>query len=374
LTRKARRRIVKADIEFVSLCPAGKNLMPVVFKEDGAFEFRALVKSRLAEEGTITALVYVPEHVDADGDVASAEAIKGFCYAHAKRGAKIDLRHNGRSLSTDEAYVAENFIVQKGDARFVGMKDSDGHDVDATDAWAQVIKIESEPLRAEYRDGKWGGVSMFGRAQVQAIKEASAEAALVDELAKRLLAATTNGGDDVDKKEVEEVVKAGNESLVKTIGEAFTAALAPVVKALMPAKDEKKDESTSKTAEVPVFKGDRSNPEDLRKHQLVLEEYELAKDVDFADAKQVGAYVEKLEAVRKARVDAAKDKPGVKPVGKAARLPSAAATAAAAATVAKGEEADEDDSDAAEIRKSADEIAAFANRRYGHKPVEPAKA
>jgi len=48
--------------------------------------------------------------------------------------------------------------------------------------------------------------------------------------------------------------------------------------------------------------------------------------------------------------------------------------AAAAATVAKGEEADEDESDEAEIRKSADEIAAFANRRYGHKPAEPAKA
>lgn len=370
MTHQARRRIIKAEIEFVSLCPAGKNRLPVIYKADGTFELCGLVKAdALAEQGTITALIYAPNHVDMDGDVADAEAIKGFCYAHARKGAKLDLRHDGRSLTTDEAFVAENFLVQKGDPRFADVVDDDGNKVDATGAWAQVIKIDSETLRADYRSGKWHGVSMFGRAQVEAIKAQSASDRLVDELAKRLLG-THNGGDDVEKAEVEQIVKAGNDGLVKTIGDAMVAALAPIVKALTPAPKDPASPEAAKPLEAPVFKGDRTNLEDLRKHAQATEEFVLGKDVDFASPVAVSEYVEKLSALRKARTDAAKA--GGKG-GKPARLPSAAATVAKAAD-GEDEIDDEDETDEAEIVKSAEAIAASANRRYGIVPAAPAKA
>ena len=164
------RKIKKAKITCVSLCPRGKNRMPVLFKEDGTVQFDALTKGDPAE-GELTALVYVPERPDADGDFASAQVIKEMAHEYQRDHRELDLRHDGKVLSPEQAFVAENFIVQKDDPRFKDLKDYDGNPVDATGAWGMVIKIEDEKLRKLYQDGEWNGVSMFGTAQVESSKE-----------------------------------------------------------------------------------------------------------------------------------------------------------------------------------------------------------
>ena len=57
-------------------------------------------------------------------------------------GVEIDLRHDEKPLSKDQAYVAETFIVQKDDPRFAGMKDYNGFDVQIEGDWGVDIKIE----------------------------------------------------------------------------------------------------------------------------------------------------------------------------------------------------------------------------------------
>lgn len=157
------RRIKKAKITFVSLCPRGKNQMPVLFKDDGTFEVQTLVKEQA--EGELTALVYVPEHSDSDGDVADAKVIKEMAHDYLRDSGKVDVRHNGQALTKEQGYVAESFIVQKGDPRFEDMIDLKGRPVDAAGSWGMVIKIDDPELRSKYANGEWQGVSMFGFAE-----------------------------------------------------------------------------------------------------------------------------------------------------------------------------------------------------------------
>jgi flagellar biosynthesis GTPase FlhF len=158
------RKIKKAKISFISLVPAGANKMPVIYKEDGTMEMQTL--SKMQEDGELLAVVYVPGLVDADGDYADAKVIKEMAHDFLQNSRKIDLRHNGQSLSANQAYLAESFIVAKGDERFKDFKDYDGNPVDVTGSWAVVIKVEDPELRKLYREGQWNGVSMFGRAEV----------------------------------------------------------------------------------------------------------------------------------------------------------------------------------------------------------------
>ena len=52
------RRIKKAAIKFISLCPAGANLIDTVYKTDGGVTFNTLVKAahKFDEEGDITSV------------------------------------------------------------------------------------------------------------------------------------------------------------------------------------------------------------------------------------------------------------------------------------------------------------------------------
>ena len=165
-----KRRIKKASISFVSLCPQGKNKIATLYKEDGKDMLQIDTLVKLQDEGTLLAVVYVPEHPDSEGDVASTEVVKEMAHSHMQSGAMLDVRHNLKPLSKEDAFVAESFIVQKGDKRFADMTDRNGSPVDVTGAWAQVIKLESPELRALYKDEGWQGVSLYGEALVVAEK------------------------------------------------------------------------------------------------------------------------------------------------------------------------------------------------------------
>ena len=157
------KRLKNPRIKWVSLCPAGKNRIPVLFKEDGTFEVELL--SKMSSEGILTALVYVPDLLDSDGDFADAQTVKEMAYSFQKEGGQIDLRHDGKALGRDRAWVAETFIVQKGDPRFNEFRTRSGEKVDPTGSWGMVIKVEDPNLQKLYNDGAWHGVSLAGVAE-----------------------------------------------------------------------------------------------------------------------------------------------------------------------------------------------------------------
>jgi len=271
------RRIKKAKINKISLVPRGANQLPVLYKADeDRVQFEPVLKFH-ADKGELLAVVYAPESEDSQGDIASAEVIKDMMYDAAKDGLpNINIQHKGADVPRDQAYVAESFIVQKGDERFSEMKDYNGNPVDVTGGWATVIKIEDEGLRKAYRDGEWNGVSMEGSAVVEQQKEDSILSYL-----KKILPSftpTPKEDDQVNSKELTAALAENNKALIEGL-----------TKALTPAESENKKEV--KKEEIP-FEGDPTNRKDVEAH---LAKIQTAK-IDWSDAEAVAKYAETLKS------------------------------------------------------------------------------
>ena len=276
------RRIIEADIKFVSLCPAGMNGIQTLYKSaDKRAEFRGVTKAstEFDEKGEIHACVWAPNRIDREGDWADTSTVEKMAHAFARNGLSIDMVHNEVALSKDDVFVAENFIIQKGDPRFEGMKDHEGKDIgDLTGGWGIVLKVLNEDLKKAYREGAWNGVSMAGPAVV------ADEAPPIDD---RLVAAmksalgirdTENQEVDVTKEEMEALLKAQTDSLkdlIKT--EVATAVEEKVGKSEEDQpKDEPKDEVDldltdadaveKRIAALKMAKVDKNDPEALQKH------------------------------------------------------------------------------------------------------------
>lgn len=267
-----KRRIQKARIKFLSLCPRGKNKLPSIYKEDGAFEVQLLSKDA-QEDGELLALVYAPEFRDAEGDIASAEVIKDALYEAAKSGYDLDLRHDGRALKREQAYVAEQFIVQKGDPRFEGLKDYDGNPVDPQGSWAVVIKIDDPQLRKLYREGSWQGVSMAGVAAVSTEKE--------DQILRAVA--------EIERTMTHEEISMTKEEILALVKEAVVEATK------QEPKPEPEPEATS-----PVFKGDPTDPVAVKAYRDDLAKHQLSKELGEAKTPEaVDAVLAKLAALSK---------------------------------------------------------------------------
>lgn len=264
--------------------------MPVIYKsEDNTVDFDAITKavSNFNETGELLAVVYAPEIRDAQGDIASADVIKQMAYEHAKSGLHLDVMHDGKPLSKDRAYVAENFIIAKGDERFSDWKDSSGKPVNVAGGWGQVIKIEDPELRKQYREGKWNGVSMAGPAQVETETEKSER--IAESFAKHL------GNPFSIIKNMDET-KFG-EALAKALAPALAAQSASILDGigkLLPKQEEKKVEKKDEPkGDGPGF--DVLNPEEVRKHLVKTQREQLAKTVDWNDPKAVSNYLASIE-------------------------------------------------------------------------------
>lgn len=278
--KKAKRRIKSAKITHISLCGKGKNNMAVMLKSDGAFGLSMLTKA-VGDE--LHAVVWVPEEngaVDLEGDAAPAEVVKQFAHDFVanmlKEGGGIDIDHNLEVLSVDQVRLAETFIVQKGDPRFQDWKDNDGNVVDVTGAWAVILKILDPILKSLAARGELGGVSMFGRAQVEMLK------------ADLPLPQSTPSSDEDMNLTDEQMTK---------LAEAIAKALKPAAPAPTP--------TPAPAAQAIEFEGDPLNPEDLAKHQDKL----LLAKVNWADPKSVAQYqahVAKRQAEMK-KAEAGKD-------------------------------------------------------------------
>jgi hypothetical protein len=281
------KRIHKAKIEFITLCPKGKNRMPVLYKADGTVAFDTLMKAT-EDAGELTAIVYPVERADADDHLASAEVIKDMAHDFQKEGGQIDIRHDGKAVGKENAYVAESFIVQKGDPRFVDLKDYNDEPVDATGAWATVIKIDDPELRRLYREGEWNGVSMAGRGLLSVEKSDDVEA---PSWFTKFLGLV--GIKDINPTTPIQEINVEKQELQNILAEDRKALVADLVKALKPEPTETKE--TEEVIEKEENKVDLTDAKAVRELAEKLEKEEVKKNFDPTDAKAVRELAEKLD-------------------------------------------------------------------------------
>jgi len=161
LSKAGRVRIKKAEVRRLSLCRQAKNGLCTLYKADGTLQLDALVKA--VDEGTLLAVMYAPEREDADRHVADEGVVRQMLHSLMRNGAELDIEHDGKVLSREQAYVAEAFTVQKSDPRFADWRNYDGTPAgDLTGAAAVQINIDDPALRASRARGEWDGVSLFG--------------------------------------------------------------------------------------------------------------------------------------------------------------------------------------------------------------------
>lgn len=152
-------RLTNINVEWISLVKKGANKRSVIFKSAGkktnAPELRMIPIEKVDEEKRmIFGVVYAPDDLDTDGEFANAEDIEKAAHAFMKdlKNTNIDKQHNE---NPEKAFVAESWIVRKGDPLFSDEKEG---------AWAVGIKIEDEDLWKSAKEGDIGGLSMGGTA------------------------------------------------------------------------------------------------------------------------------------------------------------------------------------------------------------------
>lgn len=291
-----KRRLRRAKIKFLSLVPRGANRLPTILKDDGAFEVCLLTKD-MTDNGELHAIVYAPEFRDSQNDIASAAVIKDMAYDAAKHGVEIDVRHDGKAVGKDRAYVAESFIVQKDDPRFEGLKDYDGNAVNPEGSWGVVIKIDDPELKKSYQDGSWRGVSMAGVAEVEHEKQDDANC-FVKALAKKL-GLTESNHEENDMALTQEDIQKITEGVVATMTKQADEKAKADAEAIKKTADEKAkaDDNASKVpVKAPFFKGDPTNADDVKTHQVALRKHKLMADVDWSDPESVAKLQETLKA------------------------------------------------------------------------------
>ena len=358
-------RIREPEVTFLSLCPRGKNRIPVLYKAGGEggkgeIELATVIKAdALEEKGELWAVAYAPGVHDSDGHYADHEDVAKMQRSHMKNGGKLDLRHDGKALTSDEAYLAQSFLVQKGDPRFVGMKTEDGQGIDEEGAWATQIQIESLDLRKQYREGKWGGVSLFGRAYLEEVgkEHSGGQAEAAEEVLRalaRALKKEPEGGspnpedDDMDEATLKKALGESNTALAKELSTSIAAALATALEPLKPKVEAKKEDDPD---EPPRFVGDARNPRHVQRHLAKMEKFEREAEVDWADPDAVRDH---LDSLKKEREDS-EDDDGFPDFLREDRINRASARSGGGSgnrkKVAK----------AAELVKAADDMAAWLN-------------
>lgn len=343
----AKRRILDAKITLISLCPRGKNKVKGLFKSQDGEDIETFVQavSKMNSEGLLTTLVYIPNHEDADGDVAGPEVVRKLCYNAINDLEGFDVRHNMKPVGPDKVQWCENFLVQKGDPRFDGMTDEDGREIDPEGGWGITAMIHDPVLRKEYETGRWCGVSMYGSAVVEPLTKSFA-----DSLAEGLGAA--DEGEQMKPEEIAALMKEQSTSIVAGIVTAMKEIFKPEEKPADPAPA-----PTAVKKETIAFEGDPdsledlaaherklykasldfSNPADIKKWRDYLAKEAESKD-DGKDGKEEGKPGESDE-LTKARKDAELAKARVAELEKASKQPTDDVKPGSKDTVTKAAEA-----------------------------------
>ena len=162
-----KRRLKKVEAEFISLVGRGANNKIIIFKSaqsQGVPQIQKEIEIKKIDEDQrmVYGVVYSPEEVDLQGDIASAEVIKDMAYNFMKSAKtnNVDQQHN---FISDEGFVAESWLVKQGDPVFPQEKEG---------SWAVGIKIEKDETWRLVKGGEISGLSLAGLALVEDMKKA----------------------------------------------------------------------------------------------------------------------------------------------------------------------------------------------------------
>jgi len=161
---KARRRIKKATVTHISLVHSGANQKTILWKsgDEPVHSTVATIAKTDDEQRMVYGIVYAPDQVDNQGDVADAEVIRDMAYTFMKMQftPNVDRQHN---YMGGEGYVAESWLLRKNDALFP--KEPEG-------SWAVGIKVEKDDTWQAIKDGAITGISMAGEGAVEVLQKA----------------------------------------------------------------------------------------------------------------------------------------------------------------------------------------------------------
>lgn len=343
------KKITRARIDFISLCPRGANRMPVVYKDGDGFEIETLTKAN-EEAGEILAVVYAPGLVDAQGEFASAPVIKDMAHDFARRRGSVDIRHDGKAVDPSKAFVAESFIVAKGDERFLGWKDYAGKPVELTGAWAAVLKVDDPELRAKYRSGEWNGVSMGGVAAREAVKS---DEGMIESFLKMIARA-------VSPAPTPQEIPMTKDELAKAIADGIAAHEVAKAEAEKAAAAKKAAEAP-KPEQAPVFKGDPTKAEDLEAFEKESLAWDLRTRLNSADPKARAVALAEAKKALGGSTNSGKGEESAEVKELRAKL----AKALGQSGTASGKDTDVKKSDAELAAEAAERMANLANRERG---------
>ncbi|AQW80783.1 XkdF-like putative serine protease domain-containing protein [Campylobacter pinnipediorum] len=204
-----KNRLKDLNITHISLVKAGANGKSIIYKSSDVktnYEKTINIAKSDTEKGVVYGIVYAPDEVDTQGDLASAAEIEKAAYAFMKglNGANVDRDHN---FKPDGAYVAESWIVRENDALFKSEK---------VGSWAVAIKLESEELKQAVKKGEIAGISMAGTGEREALNKS--DSGIAEAIAKgfSVLFEKFSKGEKVEQNQNKD-----NESIQKAISDGF---------------------------------------------------------------------------------------------------------------------------------------------------------
>ena len=153
-------KITQLSVSFLSLVKTPATGKGLVLKSDSVpegsrvnqFEFVIKNDDLMRAYG----IVYAPNQEDSQGDITDADTIRRAAteFMREKRLENIDTEH---SFSTEMAFVAESWLVRKGDALFPS---------EPIGSWAVGIQVGDPELWRQLKTGALTGISLAGAAQV----------------------------------------------------------------------------------------------------------------------------------------------------------------------------------------------------------------
>ncbi|MCK5872898.1 MAG: hypothetical protein KAG26_08730 [Methylococcales bacterium] len=202
------RKLKNLSVEFISLVKKPANDKALILK--GAVQF-ALAKTN-DEMQRAYGIVYSPNVEDLQGDIADAETISKAQTAFMKDRLQknIDTNHDFAKV---DAFVAESWIVRKGDELFpteIG-------------AWAVGLQVDDVSLWKDIKLGDYTGISLAGTASVEPVEKEISSA--LETLRKVFNITDKTESNEMDEKQVferlEKANKAFHAELMKEVGNKF---------------------------------------------------------------------------------------------------------------------------------------------------------
>lgn len=247
------KRLKDLDIHILSLVDKAANKRSLILKNsssspnDSEIDRTVVIRKVDDEKRIAYSIVYPVNQSDAHGEYADAETVEKACWHFMKKSktGNVDKQHD--LVVDQDCYVAENWIVRKGDELFPD--EADLH------AWASGIKVDNDEIWQKIKKGEITGVSMWGFAQRVDDEPEETSKSFFNHVKKFF---TNESTSDLVVKDFQERLKRYE---VRTVVEAVTSEFYSVINDELDSLSEKKEklidtaaQFTAKLGEIEVTK------------------------------------------------------------------------------------------------------------------------